>query len=197
MAPLIVSELENIPTHAMFEFIIFLAIMAYAQRIRGARGGELLFYNRFIYKINRRNKNGKDYYNCNAPNCHAKLLTLMNDLGVQRNHGVHGHPPPNDIVASAQILEEAKTRIDGDPTKGVPKIWEEVLDWFEQNHNYNGDLPEFVEFKSTLYRKRAESLPPLPVDAHGIDFRALDPVRRNTVSSETRCELGHHNFLYC
>lgn len=163
--------------------------MANARYIRGERGGQLLCFNDFIYKRNRR-KQGKDYYNCNYPGCLVKLQTFNNALAVLQNHGVHGHPPPDDTVASTAILEEAKRIIDGDPTKGVPKIWDQVLDWFERTFNYNGDLPEFIEFKSTLYRQRAESLPPLPANVHDIDFRAIDLVW-STTRRGTRFLLKH------
>ena len=148
--------------------------MANARYIRGERGGQLLHYNGYIYK-KKKEQRGKDYYQCNSNGCLVTLHTFANGLAVLQNNGVHIHPPPGDIVASAAVLEEAKRRIDADPTKHVPRVWEDVLDWYEQTHNNAGwILPEFSEFKSSLYRHRAESLPPLPNNINDIDFGAID-----------------------
>ena len=152
-----------------------------AQYIRGERGGELVLYNGFIYK-KKKQKSGKDYHQCNENACLVTLHTQQNSLVVLQNVGVHTHPPPGDVVASTTILEEAKQRIDDDPTRHVPRIWEEVLEWYERTHNNNGwILPDFTEFRSTLYRHRAVSLPPLPHNINDIDFGAVNPTWSSTL----------------
>ena len=108
--------------------------------IRGERGGELLMFNNNIYKRNKR-KNGRDYYKCNKDGCRVTLLTLANDLNVINNNGVHNHPPVDDIIACREIFEETKRRINTDPTRHIPVIWEEILDEYEENANYNGPYP--------------------------------------------------------
>ena len=98
-----------------------------AQHIRGERGGNLVLYNGFIYK--KKYQKGGKYHTCNEDGCAATLYLQANALIVIQNAGVHMHPPPGEMIASTTILEEAKQRIDADPTRHLPRIWEEVLDW--------------------------------------------------------------------
>ena len=131
--------------------------MANAQYIRGPRGGQLLNYNGEIYK-KKKEKGGKDYYQCDNKACRVTLHTLAGGLAVIHNNGEHRHPPPDDLIASAAIMEEAKRRITADPTKHVPLIWEDVLDWYERRHN-NAILPEFIDFKSSqIYHNPSSKL---------------------------------------
>ena len=99
-----------------------------AQFIRGERGGNLVLYTGFIYK-KKESKGAKDYYQCNHPGCTVKLHTLLNTLNVVHYNGnrFHQHPPPDDAIISSVLIEEMKIRIDADPTKHLPKMWEEVL----------------------------------------------------------------------
>ena len=111
--------------------LIYLLINIMAQNIRGERGGLLVLYNGFIYK-KKKTKSGKDYHQCNDDGCRVTLHTQQNTLIVMQNLGVHTHAPPGEIVAASDVLNEAKLRIDADPTRHVPRVWEEVLDWYER-----------------------------------------------------------------
>ena len=98
-----------------------------AQFIRGERGGNLLLYRGFVYK-KKETKGAKDYYGCNYIGCNVRLHTLTNTLNVAHYNGnrFHQHPRSDDAIVSSTLVEEMKIRIDADPTKHVPKMWEEV-----------------------------------------------------------------------
>ena len=160
-----------------------------AQHIRGERGGDLVLYNGFIYK-KKKGKGQKDYYQCNDNGCLVTLHTLRNTLTVVQNAGVHTHNPPSDIVASTTVFEEAKRRIDADPTRHLPRLWEEVLNWYDLQYQDGWILPDFNEYRSSLYRHRSESLPPLPNSIHDIDFGAVNPTWSST-SRGTQFMLKH------
>ena len=116
-----------------------------AQRIGGEQGGDLVLYNEFIYK-KKKGKGQKDYYQCNDNGCLVTLHTLRNTLTVVQNAGVHTHNPPGDIVASTTVFEEAKRRIDADPTRHLPRLWE-VLNWYDQQYQNGLILPDLNEFR--------------------------------------------------
>ena len=103
---------------------------------------------------------------------HSSIHTLV-VVKYNGNHQ-HQHPPPDDIILSTVIIDEMKRRIDGDPTKHLPKMWEDVVEWHENAHGHGFVYPDFHEFKSTLYRHRPESLPPLPATINDIDFAAIN-----------------------
>ena len=138
----------------------------------------------------KKGKGQKDYYQCNDNGCLVTLHTLRNTLTVVQNAGVHTHNPPGDIVASTTVFEEAKRRIDADPTRHLPRLWEEVLNWYDLQYQDGWILPDFNEYRSSLYRHRSESLPPLPNSIHDIDFGAVNPTWSST-SRGTQFLLKH------
>ena len=99
-----------------------------AQRIRGQRGGNLLLYRGFIYK-KKSTKGAKDYYQCNHDGCTVALHTTANSLDVvhYNGNGQHQHLRPEEETVSSELIDEMKIRIDADPTKHLPKLWEEVI----------------------------------------------------------------------
>ena len=160
-----------------------------AERIRGEHGGMLLSYRGFRYE-KKKTQGGKDYHQCKEEGCLVTLHTQAGTLVVLQNRGVHHHNPPGDVIAATRVIDEAKRMIDQDPTRHLPRIWEETLDWYEQNHNHRWMLPDFYEVKSSLYRHRNIALPPLPGVIDDIDFNAINPVWRTT-SRGTQFMLKH------
>ena len=150
-------------------------IINMAQFIRGERGGDLVSYRNFIYK-KKKAKGAKDYYQCNDNGCLVTMHTQTGTLNVVHYLGndQHQHPPPDHAILSSVLLEEMRTRIDNDPTKHLPKMWEEVIDWHENTHGQGFVYPDFEEFHSTLYRHRSTTLPDLPATVNDIDFAAIN-----------------------
>ena len=148
-----------------------------AQFIRGERGGNLLLYRGFMYK-KKEHKGAKDYYICHHVGCNVRLHTLANTLNVVHYNGnqFHQHPRPIDDIVTSVMVEEMKNRIDADPTKHLPKMWEEVIDWHETTYGHGFIYPDFTNHKSKLYRHRAESMPALPTYVQDIDFAAVSQV---------------------
>ena len=104
------------------------------------------------------------------------MHTQMHTLNVVHYFGnqQHAHPPPDDMILATVLMEEMKARIDADPTKHLPRMWDDVLEWHETTHGQGFVYPDFHEYKTTLYRHRAISLPDLPGNVHDIDFTAID-----------------------
>ena len=152
-----------------------------AQFIRGERGGNLLLYRGFMYK-KKEHKGAKDYYICNHVGCNVRLHTLVNTLNAVHYNGnrFHQHPRPIDDIVTSVMVEEMKNRIDADPTKHLPKMWEEVIDWHETTYGHGFIYPDFTNHKSQLYRHRAESMPALPTYVQDIDFAAVAQVWSET-----------------
>ena len=149
--------------------------MAQAEFIQGERGGNLITFRNFIYK-KKQSKGAKDYYQCNHDGCRVTLHTQIHSLNVVHYNGnrQHLHAPADDVILSTVIMDEMKQRIDDDPTKHLPKMWEEVIEWHENAHGHGYVYPEFSEFKSSLYRQRSLSLPPLPATVNDIDFATIN-----------------------
>ena len=103
-------------------------IIIMAQFIKGERGGNKVVYNGYIYK-KKYSKNVKDYYQCDDDQCTVPLHMQRNTLNVvfYNGNGQHRHGNPDDKIALSDVMEEMKRRIDTDPTKHLPKMWEEVM----------------------------------------------------------------------
>jgi hypothetical protein len=143
--------------------------------MKGGRGGNKVMYSGFLYK-KKYTKNIKDYYQCDHDGCTVSLHMRINSLNVihYNGNGQHHHANPDNKIALSDLMDESKRRIDADPTKHLPKLWEEVVDWHDQLYDVGLVYPDFAEVKSTLYRHRSLTLPALPVTVDDIDFAALN-----------------------
>ncbi len=93
--------------------------------ITSNRGGKLLIYDNFIFRINRR-INRKDYqltyWKCASDmKCTAAKIYLKNDV-IKNISGTHSHEPKNRKISSKVFRQNIKDRAKEVVTVPVPKI---------------------------------------------------------------------------
>jgi len=85
------------------------------------RGGKLLIYKNFIFKVDRTNKNEKTYWRCNeSSTCKARVSTMhfmppVEEINVEHNHAAR--PARIEMLSAVNKMKDVASQNENRPTR--------------------------------------------------------------------------------
>ena len=153
-----------------------------AQVIASGRG-KILVHQGFQYQKNRQRRLAM-YWRCTKLDCRTGLTSnvfYLNDRNaviVVNNVGVHTHLPVDEQIQAKVSVNEMKRRIDDDPTIPVRRVYDEAVAARHRALRHQAvplagvpETPNFERVRSSLTRKRAANMPPIPQTIQDVDIQ--------------------------
>ena len=130
--------------------------------------GRNLFYEGFLYKINKTTIS-KVYFICADKSCWTKLATNCNFTAIlSPPHPEHSHEAPSELIEERQFREQVLASIENDPTKRLKDVYDAEIQQTEEE-----TVPNYYNIRTTMSRKRAKTLPPVPKNLHDVSVEGI------------------------
>ncbi|KAJ8311773.1 hypothetical protein KUTeg_010675 [Tegillarca granosa] len=150
--------------HSSFDIVMANVLLRPLEFVKNKHGGDSLIFNGYQYQVKNR-RNDRVYWKCHVTNCTATFNTYQNHIVKFGN--VHNHPSEESQIDCMKMLEAIKKRCRYE-VRPIPSIYEESVsrlrnqDWNDETRDIVEQLPTFYSCKSSLYRQRATTRPPIP-----------------------------------
>lgn len=139
--------------------------MAYV--VPGNRGGTILIYEGHRYQKNKE-RGDKVFWRCwHKRHCKVYLQTALFDpnednpnIIVLHEPKEHNHEDDMHVITASSVKERMLDMIEANPSRPVKRVYNEVV--MDADEEEDDHIPEFRQVRSTLNRKRASLLPPIP-----------------------------------
>ena len=131
-----------------------------------------------IFRRQRQLKNGSVIFTCNgceamAPKTYLSAIARIIEDGTYQlvewpRLKDHRCWADGSQAHHRKALDEMLSKVTQDPTRSAQSVYEEVRNSFTQNMEaeekllFLSNFPTFIEFKTRMYRKRCELIPPNP-----------------------------------
>ena len=129
--------------------------------IRSQRGGRLLAFNGYLYRINKTLRE-TTWWRC--VKCGTNMRLVNNQVPDGEEFPNHGHLPDPSEIEVKRRKEAAKQEAIENSLRPMKRRYSDLLHADDDDENTTSKLPCFRNIRSTLYRHRASILPNLPAN---------------------------------
>ena len=145
--------------------------MAFLVNSQKRRNSKVLVNDNFKYIKNKVTKTNIHWRCWRKTNCSGKVTTNIFDItsdnpDIQINNSTpHNHTDEHDMLYHMELKRSMDDAIERDPTKPIRRVYTDTVTRADTDR-----VPQFSFVRSSLFRKRASLLPPIPHDIDEVNI---------------------------